>query len=610
MIAIILMFVLVGWGVTQLPKTHYPVPEAWIGGRLSPDCYPNSQLFVNREHTPIYTCCDKFDCVHGLDGIPLQLNPCAFYRECFCNIRGVDIGAVYIFQGVSEGFRIIDEGAVIPEYRLENYSSINHGQFFLDMERNVVNELSEGKISVSTTAPHCVHAIGAVEKKDGSLRPITDCKRPIGLSINNFMSTTALTFRFKTLDYVAENIVTPNCFLAVVDITSAYRSVSIYPPHKIFHGFRWGDVYYTDNRLSFGLKCAPYVFTCISNFVVRIMGRYGYTCVNYIDDFLCYGESIDICQDCQTLLVKILNSLGFRVSVEKMIMPSQKVQYLGMCIDTVNMEYSLPGRKLAKLGPLVDSFIDRHHATKLELQSLAGVLSHCSYAVRGGRVFTRRIINLIKTLPGDRAVGHLNGMIKSDLTWWKSFSVMFNGKAKIIGPPSDGDIFFCTDASLSGFGAVYADDFLLGTWSTPSSDLQFWVDSLHWGQPPEFVSVGTDINELEMWPVLCSVSRWGHTWRNKRVILYTDNNQVLYAINDNKSRNNKVMGWLREIFWSSFVYNFYLTASRIPSSENVLPDCLSRITTVSARSLGARLLKAGHYNFRSLANPHGGSNVP
>lgn len=144
---------------------------------------------------------------------------------------------------------------------------------------------------------------------------------------------------------------------------------------------------------------------------------------------------------------------------------------------------------------------------------------------------------------------------------------------------------------------------------TPSADLQPWVESTHWEFPPEFVTVGTDINELEMWPVLSSVLRWGYRWRNKRVVLYTDNNQVLYAINDNKSRNNKVMGWLREIFWSSFVYNFYLTAARIPSAENVLPDCLSRISNVNPRSLGLRLLKAGHFDFRSVAKPYGGSEL-
>lgn len=252
---------------------------------------------------------------------------------------------------------------------------------------------------------------------------------------------------------------------------------------------------------------------------------------------------------------------------------------------------------------MVESFIDRDHATKHVLQSLAGVLSHCSYVVRGGRVFTRRIINLIKSLTHDRAVGSLNALIKSDLTWWKSFSAMFNGKARIVGPPSHGDLYFCTDASLTGFGATYSNDFLLGTWSTPLVDLQPWVNSVHWTYPPEYVTVGTDINELDMWPVLCGVLRWGSTWRNKRVVLYTDNNQVLYAINDNKSRNNKVMGWLREIFWSSFVYNFYLTAARIPSAENVLPDCLSRITTVSPRALGVKLLKADHFDFRTMERP-------
>lgn len=80
------------------------------------------------------------------------------------------------------------------------------------------------------------------------------------------MATTAIQYRFKTLDYVA-NLISQDCYLAVVDISKAYRAVHIYPPHRRYHGFEWDGHWFTDNRLSFGLKCAPYVFTCL----VRIL---------------------------------------------------------------------------------------------------------------------------------------------------------------------------------------------------------------------------------------------------------------------------------------------------------------------------------------------------
>lgn len=608
--SMLLLWMCVTWFICSSPPTGLTGSNRWEKNQFRSDRYPDLDSFIVPDHAPFYKCCAQLNCFHELDGSTLQLNPCSFYRECYCNIGGVDSNADFLFEGVLCGFKIVDSDADIPTYCLSNYSSIKRGKFLDEMHVNVSTELRQHKVSVTKVVPHCVHAIGAVEKKDGSLRPITDCRRPEMRSINNFMSTTALSFHFQTLDYVAD-IIRPGSFLAVVDISSAYRSVPIYPPHRKYHGFKWGDRYYTDNRLSFGLKCAPYIFTRISEFIVRTMDRYGFKdCVSYIDDFLCQGNTEQECRECQKFLVKLLEFLGFNVARHKLILPSQKVLYLGMYIDTINMEYSLPQHKLDKLGPLVDSFMGRDTATKLQLQSLAGVLSHCSYVVRGGRVFTRRITNLIKTLPNDSSLGRISDLMKSDLCWWKSFAVMFNGKARIIGCTPDSEVYFCTDASMSGFGATFGDDFLLGVWGFPDPELYDWASSAHWVHPPEFVSVGTDINELEMWPVLASVLRWGSSWNNKRVVLYTDNNQVLFAVNNNRSRNNNVMGWLREIFWASFVYNFFLTARRIPSVENVLPDCLSRFSVLSARRVGIELLKAGHFSYRNVAFSRRGGVFP
>ena len=59
-----------------------------------------------------------------------------------------------------------------------------------------------------------------------------------------------------------------------------------------------------DVRLAFGLPCAPYLFTKISNFIADTMERMGYTCVaNYLDDFLVFGDTFDECQAAQTSLI-------------------------------------------------------------------------------------------------------------------------------------------------------------------------------------------------------------------------------------------------------------------------------------------------------------------
>lgn len=565
-----------------------------------PHMFPNLSSYVCRLGVPNYRPCDEIGCSHSLGNVPIDLNPCAFFRECYCHAKGIDANADYIFNGVQNGFMIVDPDSDIPKYRCTNYNSVTESQFTSDMCINVSSEIAQGKVSHVYDQPQCIHAIGGVEKKDGSLRPITDCRRPIGISINNYMCTTAKEFHYKTLDYVAD-IILPGDYLSVVDISSAYRTVHIFPAHRTYQGFSWEDRYYVDNRLAFGLKCAPFIFTCISDFIVRTLGRYGYhRCVNYIDDFLCIGDSYDSCFESQQFLIKLLNYVGFEVSYKKIVQPAQRAVYLGIYVDTNTMEYSLPQEKLCKLFPLLKEFETKKSATKVKLQSLAGFLAHCSYVVRGGRAFTRRLIDLIKSLPTGGSVGVINDLVRADLSWWTNFAKMFNGRAKIIGVTPDQQLYFCTDSSMTGFGATFRDDFLLGVWGLPQPPLVDYVRSAHWTSPPIYTKFERNINLLEMWPVLCAIIRWGPLWRDSRVTLYTDNMQVLHAINTNRSKNKVVMQWLREIFWSSFVHNFHLVAKWVKSRDNILPDCLSRVTNKNARNVVDKLLIQGHYCFRPL----------
>lgn len=191
--------------------------------------FPSSLFYVCRPGFPDYRLCDTFGCVHSLGNVPIHLSPCAFFRECFCHYKGIDVNADYSFDGVWYGFKIVDVGSDIPTYKCTNYNSVTDSQFTSDMCVNVAHEIEQGKVSYVTDQPQRVHAIGGVAKKDGSLRPITDCCRPIGSSINNYMDTTAKAFHYKTLDYVAETIL-PGDYLSVSDISSAYKTVYVFPP--------------------------------------------------------------------------------------------------------------------------------------------------------------------------------------------------------------------------------------------------------------------------------------------------------------------------------------------------------------------------------------------
>ena len=564
----------------QMPtcvKMYDPFDTGWLHNLFNTDYYVHSRFDTTFQQ------CDG-PCHHLVGGIESQMNLCAVYREAYLHPVGVDVDAEFILQGVRDGFKIVNDD-IDTSYQRNNYNSIKSDRFRSQMDKTVVDEVAEGKLSVSNSIPTCVHSLGAVPKKNGKLRPIVDMRQPMGYSVNTFMSDVTERFHYINVDDVCR-ILPPNGYLAVLDISSAYRSLSVRPDQAQYQGIMWPDgeghdVFYKDNRLAFGAKCSPYIFQMFTDFVVRCMRRRGfYATFGYLDDFIVLGDTREECMLALNVLYMLLRQLGFHLAYEKMVMPAQCVTYLGIQIDSVSMELSLPPGKLTSMSELVSTFCNRDKATKKELQSLAGHLSHASTVVKGGRTFSRRVINLIKCLPDGGREVPLPPWFQDDLMWWKSFMCVFNGRAAII--VNNPTVHVATDSSMSGFGATCNEsDFLVGSWAGVfwnQSDFQF--SPSHLSVPPgELDSVkDPDINLLELWPVVASASKWVHLWKNQTVLLESDNTQVVRAINTGRSTSIRTMCWLRELFWLSFIFNFKICCVYINTHSNRVPDFLSRIT--------------------------------
>ena len=543
------------------------------------DCTPDRILSVDIGDKS-YTRMCGLECQgsHVLEGVSIQLNPCSFFDECFLNESGVDSNAEYIYEGVRNGFNIVDQG-FSGSYCCKNYNSILDEEFSSQMDSTLAEELQAGKVSLVEGPPTCVHALGAVRKANGKLRPITDCRRPEGDSINNYMTTTCNEFTFTKLDSVAEYM-TGNCWFAVLDLKSAYRTVHIAPSDRQFQGFVWHwqgkDRYFRDNCLCFGLRCAPYIFSRLTEFIIRCMSRRGADGIfGYLDDFLVVGRTEQECNSKLLELIALLRHLGFAISWEKLVSPSRVVTYLGIELDSEKMEFRLPSKKVTKIKNLLSEFESMTHATKKELQVIAGYLSHASTVVRGGRTFSRRLLNVIKYFPDSKRKIPLPDWLFPDLGGWSKLFETFNGTAKVIKSLLTASGYAATDSSMSGFGGVWSDDWFVGVWDGSLSK-ELDVPSHHLENPPDSYHSSMNINILELWPVLTAANRWGVLWRDKKVRILTDNTQVVQMINTGRSSSVECMFWIRELFWISVLYNFHLVASHISTDCNVVPDYLSR----------------------------------
>lgn len=134
--------------------------------------------------------------IHRVGGIPTQLKLDAWIYEL--SFENDPYLKAYIENGIRSGFRIVDHSAVVAPYHCRNYRSVLVEPAYSVINDLILRELHEGKYVVAEGTPICVHALGAVKKGDGSLRPITDCRRPESFSINNHVLETHQTFAYIT----------------------------------------------------------------------------------------------------------------------------------------------------------------------------------------------------------------------------------------------------------------------------------------------------------------------------------------------------------------------------------------------------------------------------
>ena len=175
------------------------------------------------------------------------------------------------------------------------------------------------------------------------------------------------------------------------------------------------------------------------------------------------GHTKEEAQSAQNIVINTLRYLGFYISWAKATPPSKVCRYLGLVIDSIEMELRLPKDKLEKSRSSDNKFKDQSSISKHQLESLDGLLSHCSYDAVGGRTHSRRFYDLYKiVLNNNLKRVKLDLAASEDLKWWANFAATFNGRKKIIYP--EYDLPLVSDSSLKDFAIYKGEEWLAGSW--------------------------------------------------------------------------------------------------------------------------------------------------
>lgn len=365
-------------------------------------------------------------------------------------------------------------------------------------------------------------------------------------------------------------------YFVKLDISSCFLSFPLHPADYKFFVVEAGGDFYQFLCMMFGLKSAPRIATLLLDVVSSAMADAGIAHVRYLDDFFVVGTTFARSWASAHEAARIIKSFGLALSLEKVEGPLQRIEYLGIVLDSVQQTLSISPARQAELTTLLTEFRRRHWTSRQRLQSLLGKLAFAATVLPGARPFTRRIIDKLVAHPSGRVL--LDAAFRADVDFWLEHMATWNGRAKW-RPDTSSPLVFASDASTSGFAygleacsAVQARSFpprmragvvRCGMWSASAGDATRQSSS-------------SAIQYGEFFAPVAAVAEYGSLLANSHVVFACDNEADTFVINRHRTRDPRLSMLLRALCEASTRYNFSFRAVHRPGVKNVLMDWASR----------------------------------
>ena len=432
------------------------------------------------------------------------------------------------------------------------YPSYPHSRDLNALQSEISNLLRKGVITTCALEPGSVISpIFLREKADGKHRLILNLKR-----FNTLIEDSH--FKMETLQSMIP-LIQRNCYMCTVDLKDAYYSVAIKEDCTKFFTFQFNGIHYKFLVLPNGYKKGPLKFTKLTKAPLAILRLQGHLVAIYIDDIFIVGLTFHECVGAVKAVIELFTNLGFYVHPEKsMFIPMQIVTLLGFIINSVTMTLTLTEEKKLKILKLCANIYNCRHITIRKLASLIGTLSSSFPGVQYGPLYYRALerdktIGLAANQGNFQAKIKLNDSSLRDLQWWID---NIHTAYKDIYPPEI-DSYIHTDASNSGWGAVYEEVTAPGTWAQEETELHI--------NAKELLAIKFGLMSLVVDPNL------------KHIKIWSDNTTAVQSLNKlGTCRSEACHKIVVEIWEWARKHGYFLTAAHIPGIENEEADRQSR----------------------------------
>ena len=252
-----------------------------------------------------------------------------------------------------------------------------------------------------------------------------------------------------------------------IDLRDAYFTIPVNQKYRKYLRFKWEGTLCQFICLCFGLGPAPLIFTKLMKLPISLLWRLNIRLIICLDDMLIMARSVQELIFHRDTVIYLLQNLGFVLNLKKSVLePSQKIEFLGMFLDSMKMEITLPQEKLVKLMPQCKRVAECKEITIMDLTKLIGKLGSIAQAILPAqlqvRYFQSLQIQALKLSKCYHAKVHLDKDAKDEFFWWIENLRLYNRKSLIL-PPAD--LCISTDASTKGWGPTCQEISTGGPWS-------------------------------------------------------------------------------------------------------------------------------------------------
>ncbi|XP_071175761.1 uncharacterized protein [Mytilus edulis] len=461
-----------------------------------------------------------------------------------------------------------------PTRIFKNASNCEHHVDFINTE--LLSRLRSGAISYlgklgEVKPPHIVSPI--------TIEPLKPRLCINLMYLNCFMKDTP--FNLDTLVDVPRTI-KQNAYLTKLDDKSGYDNVFVTESSRMLLGFQWGGHYFCCNTLPFGWKNSAYVYHNLNLQAISFLRKKSISCLLYIDDRLIesFNGYIDPRLDNELMRsniaikysVKLFVNLGYFLNIDKSVLiPTQSIVFLGMIIDSVKASFFITKKRKEKFCALRESILKKSTCQITILQKFVGICISLSLAIPGAKLYTSTCNRAIsKAIKGPMFI-IIDEDLRKELQYWSFIDNWTKPFPWVNERHNVLSLSLSSDASDYKWGAIFNNEGVRHDfsdyWNGETKDLPIMVK--------EALALKNALICIKTLII------------NKRVTAEVDNQAVVYAWNNQYSKNNLINEIMKEIFQLTFQQNCNLSLSYIHTSENP-SDYLSRVYSKSDASISKR----------------------